>query len=402
MPKSVVLALAVVGFFTVTAPPPPAGAVTLEEVSRPTPVAAYAGVVAWSAFDAPTQLYRLRYSVAGTAPQDASVAPAPAPFEVDLGRGPGGRPRAVFSRCDTSDCDVWSLDDLAGGRPRRVRGAASAALSERAPSVDGDLVAFVATEPGARFPTVRVTNARTGKSTAAAALPRRFCRPSGCARRGSATATALELDRGRLALVYETPEGEGRSTEVLHLPREGREWATVAYTTSGALSKGEFTRPPSPRATGSCSPASRRPVRRPRDAGRERSAEGPAAAPRARRHRHAASARQRRERRRAGHRCRQQLRYRAVRSSPDAPGTSTVAAAGRAGVPARRAARLLARRALASCRRSGAAGRRRRRAGCAGAPRTPGSCPRTRPPASRPRTPAHGWRRGPGTSDRGR
>ena len=37
-----------------------------------------------------------------------------------------------------------------------------------------------------------------------------------------------------------------------------------------------------------------------------------------------------------------------------------------------------------------------------GAPRRPRSCPRTSSPGSRPRRPARGWRRGPGTSGRGR
>ena len=212
--KSLLLASLVT--VTVTAPAANAGAVTLEDVARPTPVAAYGGVVAWNAFDGS---YRIRFSVNGGAPQDARVPRSPAPIQLDLGRGPGGRPRLVYSHGG----DVYRLDDLAAGTPRRVAGAARSGVDEEWPTVEGDRVAFVR---GDRHVFV------TGRGA-----PREVAALNG------GEARELELDRDRLALIHVRHEGDRRETQVLWLPRNGRRWLQVARAASGALSLAEFRSP---------------------------------------------------------------------------------------------------------------------------------------------------------------
>src|SRR4051812_46494458 len=70
-------------------------------------------VVAWSSFDPASHMYRLKLLRDGvvTAP---AIAPQGRPFDVDLGRAPGGGVGAVYSRCadDTRlrGCDVYLLD----------------------------------------------------------------------------------------------------------------------------------------------------------------------------------------------------------------------------------------------------------------------------------------------------
>jgi hypothetical protein len=66
--------------------------------SRPTPVSAYGGRVAWSQFDATRGVYFLMSRAAGVT-TTVPVAPRSVPFDVDLGPDQNGDTVAAYSRC---------------------------------------------------------------------------------------------------------------------------------------------------------------------------------------------------------------------------------------------------------------------------------------------------------------
>jgi hypothetical protein len=91
-----VAACAAAGAAAVPAPADSVVAMT----ARPTPLAAWGGVLVWSAWDSTAGGYRL---MARTAAGVAAlpVAPRPVPFDADVGPGPDGGPVIVYSRCPT-------------------------------------------------------------------------------------------------------------------------------------------------------------------------------------------------------------------------------------------------------------------------------------------------------------
>jgi hypothetical protein len=120
----------------------PAAADTLLHADRGARnVTAYGGALMWSRPDAGGR-HRLVQRIGGVA-ADAPVAAADAPFDPDLGPGPGGRPAAVYERCRKGfrRCDVYRLD-LRTGKERKVPGAAARGASEFGASVWGGRYAF--------------------------------------------------------------------------------------------------------------------------------------------------------------------------------------------------------------------------------------------------------------------
>jgi hypothetical protein len=80
------------------------------EVTRDTPIAAYAGRLAWSAYDGATNSYRLMIAVRGGAGVAAPIAPSRQPFDVSLGPDAKRRVVALYTRCATAAgtrCDVY-------------------------------------------------------------------------------------------------------------------------------------------------------------------------------------------------------------------------------------------------------------------------------------------------------
>ena len=67
------------------APAAHAARTTIATEPRATPIAAWAGTVAWSSYDPATKDYHLVVSRNGAAPQRVPVAPSPNAFDVDLG-----------------------------------------------------------------------------------------------------------------------------------------------------------------------------------------------------------------------------------------------------------------------------------------------------------------------------
>jgi hypothetical protein len=135
-------ALAVLAALAVSVPARADTAVV--ELQRTTPIAAYAGSVAWSAFDRPSGRYRLMVRTpAGT--QAAAVAPSSVPFDVSLGSDARGRIVALYTRC-APGCDVYRYDVVAR-RETLVRAVSSPNEDEARPAQWRDRIAFVRRHP---------------------------------------------------------------------------------------------------------------------------------------------------------------------------------------------------------------------------------------------------------------
>src|SRR3954463_7066358 len=135
------------------APAAHAASTTIATEQRATPVAAWAGTVAWSSFDPATNDYHLVVSRNGAAPQRVAVAPSANAFDVDLGTNRSGSTYAVSSRCATpatgsrppTDCDLYRLS-LASGVEQRLDSLSSPTWDERDPTIFRGEIAFIRNE----------------------------------------------------------------------------------------------------------------------------------------------------------------------------------------------------------------------------------------------------------------
>jgi hypothetical protein len=143
--------------------------VALEQ--RPSVVASYDGVLAWSHYDTATKRYRLMVQQPGQAAAPAPIPDSAQPFDVKLGGNRSGTPTAVYTRCTTPGAQRGAPD--ANPRPgtgcdiyRYVIGAAAeehlTALSapnadESEPAIARGEIAFVRRE-SARTETIRLGN----------------------------------------------------------------------------------------------------------------------------------------------------------------------------------------------------------------------------------------------------
>ena len=108
------------------APGANAAPTTISTELQATQIAAWAGTVAWSTFDATTNDYHLVVSRNGGAPQRLPIAPSANAFDVDLGTNRSGSTYAVYSRCTTpatpntvpKDCDLYRLSIASGVEQR--------------------------------------------------------------------------------------------------------------------------------------------------------------------------------------------------------------------------------------------------------------------------------------------
>jgi hypothetical protein len=112
------------------------------ELTRDTPVAAYGGAVAWSAYDAASQRYALVIR------QGDTTAPAPirtarTAFDVSLGPDARGRVVALYTRCRTATrgCDVYRYD-LRARREGKVAAVSSPSFDEAWPAQWGGQITF--------------------------------------------------------------------------------------------------------------------------------------------------------------------------------------------------------------------------------------------------------------------
>jgi hypothetical protein len=70
------------------------------------------------------------------------IAPAPHPFEADIGSGPSGSPVIVFARCRGAGTCRLMLTTLAGNQEIAISGSAGVNGFEHAPAVWGNRIAF--------------------------------------------------------------------------------------------------------------------------------------------------------------------------------------------------------------------------------------------------------------------
>ncbi len=153
--RRLLLALPALGVAILTSPSAFADTV-VAEIARDTPIAAYGGAVAWSAYDAASGRYALVIR------RGATVAPAPIAtaaevFDVSLGPDARGRVVALYTRCRTAStltqpargCDVYRYA-LRERREHRLTAVSSPSHDESWPVQWRDRVAFTRGVPSAK------------------------------------------------------------------------------------------------------------------------------------------------------------------------------------------------------------------------------------------------------------
>jgi hypothetical protein len=200
------------------------------ELSRDTPIAAYGGALAWSAYDAASDRYRLVVVAApGAAPAAVPIAPSRRAFDVSLGPDSHGRVVALYSRCKGAGtrCDIYRYG-LVDRRERKL-GFSSPREDEAWPVQWGSRVAFVrrhATGGRGEISDCDVPFLRTLSSTA----PSRRLDRGSCGR-----TTGLSLRRDRIVQVtFGSPASATRfDSQVRLLSAHGGAVKVVARQGSG-------------------------------------------------------------------------------------------------------------------------------------------------------------------------
>ena len=225
----------------VLAPAADAAPITLSTEQRATPIAAWAGTVAWSSYDAAAGNYRPMVSRNGAEAQPVAVAPSAAPFDLDLGTNRNGSTYAVYSRCSTpgaqipgrgtvaaTGCDIYRLS-LATGVEQPLHSISSPRFDERDPTIFRGEIAFIRTErhAGRTEDVLRIANTTSGArgTRALVRVP---------ARRGGLSSP--ELSFGRVAYIR-GDRGPTRAGElVVHVRtlHTGRDRAVYAARSGGA------------------------------------------------------------------------------------------------------------------------------------------------------------------------
>ncbi|MDQ2897458.1 MAG: hypothetical protein M3Y09_17765, partial [Actinomycetota bacterium] len=125
------------------ATPAARGDQVIAQLTRDSPIAAYGGAVAWSAYDAHARRFQLVIDQGG----QAALAPIPAAlgaFDVSLGPDAAGHVVALYTRCRAAGtgCDVYRYD-LRTHREAKVVAVSSPTQNEALAAQWGDQVAFV-------------------------------------------------------------------------------------------------------------------------------------------------------------------------------------------------------------------------------------------------------------------
>ena len=164
------------------------------ELARDTPVGAYGGARAWSAYDTTSGRYRLVVIAApGAAPAHAPIPSARQAFDVSLGPDTNGDPVALYTRCSRSNgtrgCDIHRYDI----RLRSERRLAFSRLiaDEAWPVQWGARVAFVRRHRSGGRGEIDDCDVPYVKTVSSTAPPRRLDRGS-C---GTTTGMSIRRDR---------------------------------------------------------------------------------------------------------------------------------------------------------------------------------------------------------------
>ena len=185
------------------APAAAAAATPIATLAAPTPVRAWAGTAVLSVQDPATGDYRLATQRGTAAPQPLpGIAPARAPFDADIGPGPGGAAAIVFARCPAPRRCHLSRTTPAGGTETPIAGAAATGGFESAPTVWAPGSAFARRYPsGSERVYIRPLTAGTQvRSTRLPGVPARQCDEiEGCHAIRDGTVRELELRGATLA-----------------------------------------------------------------------------------------------------------------------------------------------------------------------------------------------------------
>jgi hypothetical protein len=209
-------------------------ATTIATEQRATQVAAWAGTVAWSSFDATTNDYHLVVSRNGAAPQRLPIAPAANAFDVDLGTNRSGSTYAVYSRCATpatnsrppTDCDLYRLS-LAGGVETKLTSLSSPTWDERDPAIFRGEIAFIRNEThgGRNKDVLRIGNTTSGSRGTTALVTRN---------RLAGTLQEPELSASRVAYIVTDRSGATRDVHVRTLKANGSDKRVYRARSGGA------------------------------------------------------------------------------------------------------------------------------------------------------------------------
>jgi len=112
------------------------------DLARDTPISAYGGAVAWSAYDVSSRRYGLVIRQ-GHATAAAAVKTARSPFDVSLGPDSRGRIVALYTRCRGTNraCDIYRYD-LRMRRESKLLSISSPSIDEAWPAQWRDRVTF--------------------------------------------------------------------------------------------------------------------------------------------------------------------------------------------------------------------------------------------------------------------
>jgi hypothetical protein len=216
------------------APGATAAPTTISTELQATQIAAWAGTVVWSTFDATTKGYHLVVSRNGGAPQRLPVAPSANAFDVDLGTNRSGSTYAVYSRCTTpatpntvpTGCDLYRLS-LASGVEQRLDSLSSPTWDEREPTIFRGEIAFIRDEThGARDEAViRIGNTTSGAKGTTALVKLNHL---------AGALTDPELSASRLAYIRASRDGLTRDVHVRTLEAGGSDKRVYRSTSGGA------------------------------------------------------------------------------------------------------------------------------------------------------------------------
>lgn len=226
--------------------PPAAADTTLATVTRPAPISAHAGRVAWSARDPSTGYFVLMTVTGDTPVQRVPVPPRSVPFDVDLGPDAQGETIAAYSRCHRdppprrpqignalAQMPEWSAArgcnlhqfNFTTGRETRIAGANAPDASQFLPTVWKTRVAFARVYERRRgrlgdraYLYIRgVTGADASRQVPAGNRSRlRTCsgRPVRCLYSVEPGPTSLDLAGRRLAFGWDTADTNGPLSSV--------------------------------------------------------------------------------------------------------------------------------------------------------------------------------------------
>ena len=137
--RNLVPALAALAALVVAAPA--AADQAIAEIGRESPVAAYGGWQAWSAFDESSGTYALTLRDPNGAVKAAPFAASKKPWDVSLGPDANGDVVAIYRKCTSSGCDVRRLY-VATGRVQELHSVSSPQYDEATPAIWRSTVVF--------------------------------------------------------------------------------------------------------------------------------------------------------------------------------------------------------------------------------------------------------------------